>query len=144
MKQFTRRNWFALIAILGLIPLQASGAERPLQRPTSFAEVWSRTELYFGSQKVDGTSVSDEEFSQFVNDVITEKFPDGLTLLTGYGQFKNSSGTIVRERSFVLILFYPPLTIDANRKIQEIREAYKKAFGQESVLRADSYSMISF
>ena len=75
---------------------------------------------------------------------MTRRFPDGLTLLTGYGQFKNSAGTIIREKSFVLILFYPAQTIDANKKIQEIREAYKVANSQESVLRADNYSIISF
>lgn len=30
--------------------------------------------------------VTDEEFSQFLNDEVTPRFPDGLTLLKGYGQ----------------------------------------------------------
>jgi hypothetical protein len=33
---------------------------------------------------------------------------------------------------------------EANKRIQEIRERYKTAFSQESVLRVDSYSFISF
>ena len=70
--------------------------------------------------------------------------PDGLTLLTGYGQFRNSAGAIVKERSMVLIIFYPIQAEGANQKIQEVREAYKKGFGQESVLRVDSFSMVSF
>ena len=55
-----------------------------------------------------------------------------------------SSGVIVKERSNVLILFYPVQTEDANKLIQEIREAYIKAFQQESVLRVDSFAMVSF
>lgn len=143
MKQITRRILFLLVATFAFLPLQVTAAEFP-KRPTSTTEVWGRTELYFGSQKLDGSSVSEEEFNQFINTEVTPRFPDGLTLLTGYGQFKNSSGTIIREKSFVLILFYPAQTPDANKKIQEIRESYKKTYFQESVLRADSYSIISF
>lgn len=144
MRKLTRRSLFALVTTIALAPLQGTAAEFPGKRPTSATEIWSRTELYFGSQKPDGSFVSDEEFSQFINNEVTNKFPDGLTLLTGYGQFKNSAGTIIREKSFVLILFYPAQTQDANKRIQEIRDAYKKAYFQESVLRADSYSIISF
>ena len=75
---------------------------------------------------------------------MTPRFPDGLTLLAGYGQFKNSAGVINKEKSFVLILFYPPQMRDASKLIQEIREIYKAMFQQESVLRADSNTFISF
>jgi hypothetical protein len=105
--------------------------------------MWARTELYFGTDRPGG-AVSEAEFIQFIDYEVTPKFPDGLTLLTGYGQFKNSSGVIVKERSNVLILFYPVQTEDANKLIQEIREAYIKAFQQESVLRVDSFAMVSF
>ncbi|MBI1765376.1 MAG: DUF3574 domain-containing protein [Acidobacteria bacterium] len=108
------------------------------------AEVWRRTELYFGSQKPDGTVVTEAQFMQFVDTVITPRFPDGLTVLTGYGQFRNSAGVIVKERSMELILLYPPQMRDADRKIEEIRTAYKQTFQQESVLRVDSLAAVSF
>jgi hypothetical protein len=97
-----------------------------------------RTELYFGSNKPDGTAVTPEEFQKFLNEVITPLFPDGLTLLTGLGQFKGSSGVIERERSMVLILLYPVETArTSGQSIETIRAAYEKKFQQESVLRAD-------
>ena len=71
-------------------------------------------------------------------------FPDGLTVLTGYGQFRNSAQVIIQERSTELILLYPLQMPEANRKIQEIRENYKRAFQQESVLRVDSLATVSF
>ncbi len=89
-------------------------AEIGPKRPISPAEIWSRTELFFGSASPNGTVVDDAELTKFVDEEVTRRFPDGLTLLTGYGQFKNSAGTISREKSFVLILFYPAQTIDAN------------------------------
>jgi hypothetical protein len=105
--------------------------------PTGVAP-FLRTELYFGSNKPDGTVVSEKEFQDFLNNEITPRFPDGLTLLTGLGQFKGSSGKIERERSMLLILLYPTQTAKTSgQRIEEIRLAYEKMFSQESVLRAD-------
>jgi hypothetical protein len=115
-----------------------------VNRPTTRPAVWNRTELYFGTGRPDGSVVSDEEFMQFVDEQVTPRFPDGLTLLAGYGQFKNSAGVIEKEKSLVLILFYPPQMGDASKLIEEIRETYKAMFQQESVLRADGRNFISF
>jgi hypothetical protein len=103
-----------------------------------------RTELYFGSERPDGSEVTEEELQRFVDDEVTPKFPDGLTLLTGEGQFRDSSGEIVEEHSYVLILLYPPNDKEANDEIEEIRQDYKRAFEQESVLRVDDLEQVSF
>jgi hypothetical protein len=42
-----------------------------------------------------------------------------------------------------LILFYPPQQDDANKKIQDISEAYKTDFSRESVLEAEGLSSFS-
>jgi hypothetical protein len=79
--------------------------------------------------------------------VITPRFPDGLTLLSGHGQFRNSAGVIVEEKSFLLILLYPVEDFRASsRRIERIRTLYKERFQQESVLRADDAfaSRVSF
>jgi uncharacterized protein DUF3574 len=115
-----------------------------VNHPTTTPAVWNRTELYFGTGRPSGPPVSDAEFAQFVDLQVTPRFPDGLTLLSGYGQFKNSEGVINKEKSFMLILFYPPQMRDASKLIDDIREAYKAMFQQESVLRADGNNFISF
>ena len=106
-------------------------------------ETFDRTELYFGSEKP-GPDVTREQFDRFVDKTVTPRFPDGLTLLTGYGQFRESDGKIVQERSFVLILLYPTDDEEANGEIQEIRRIYKRDFEQQSVLRVDSREQVSF
>jgi hypothetical protein len=93
---------------------------------------------------LNGQPVTDGEFSEFLEKQVTERFPDGLTLLSGYGQFRNANQMLIREKSFLLILFYPTQMQDANTRIEEIRDLYKSAFGQESVLRVDSFSFVSF
>ena len=137
------RRSFLTTAALFLTFLPQVSATESVKRPTAAAEVWVRTELYFGTSKLNG-EVTDAEFSSFVDSEVTRLFPDGLTLLTGYGQFKNSNGQLIREKSHLLILFYPPQTQDANKKIQDIRGLYKQLHGQESVLRVDSFSFVSF
>ncbi len=101
-------------------------------------ELFVRTELFFGAAKPDGTAVTEEEWRQFLDREITPRFPDGLTVLTGAGQFRDSGGVIIRETSRLLILLYP---LSSQRgsgvKIEYIREAYKRAFQQQSVLRVD-------
>lgn len=82
--------------------------------------------------------VTEDEWQNFLADVITPRFPDGFTVLTGYGQFRGSGGKIVRENSFVLIVLYPlKMRKSTSRKIEQIRRAYLKAFQQQSVLRVD-------
>ena len=104
------------------------------------AEPWVRAELYFGTTRDDGYPYSDEEFVDFLDAEVTPRFPAGLTLLTGLGQYQGSDGTISQERSQVLIILYP---LDPSGQtsvlLEEIRDEYEQQFNQESVLRADSY-----
>jgi hypothetical protein len=119
---------------------QVVSQENAPSQPRVAFEPFFRTELYFGSLKPDGTEVTEAEWATFLENVVTPAFPDGLTVLTGYGQFKNSSGTIIRERSTLLILLYPSdwqSRQSSNAKIEQIRTAYKQQFQQESVLRVD-------
>jgi Protein of unknown function (DUF3574) len=108
-----------------------------------------RTELFFGLSKPDRAQVTEREFQQFINREVTPRFPEGLTLLSGSGQFKTSSNTIVKEPANLLILIYPqdrsaPGKFNQNQKVEQIRKAYKLAFKQESVLRSDELSCVSF
>ena len=99
---------------------------------------FARTELFFGTAREGGVPVSDEDFLAFVDAQVTPRFPDGLTLLNGSGQFRNSAGVIVKEESWVLILLYSlDGFTDSSRRIDTIRELYKAQFDQESVLRVD-------
>ncbi len=104
---------------------------------------FARTELFFGLSKPDGSVITEPEFQQFIDRKITPLFPEGLTLLTGTGQFQTSTGTVTKERSKLLILLYPSGN-DRNGAVEQIRKAYKNAFKQESVLRVDEPLCASF
>jgi hypothetical protein len=100
-------------------------------------EAYLRTELFFGTAKADGSTVSEAEWQKFLADEVTPRFPDGFTVLAGDGQFRDE-GKIIREKSFVLIILYPVKTRKGSRReIERIRNAYVKAFQQKSVMRVD-------
>lgn len=122
-----------------------TGAALAQQTPVSPAtktelgtEVYYRTELYLGRSIPGGGSVSDEAWEKFLAEVVTPLFPNGFTILAGRGQYRETSGVIVREPSHVLVFLYRKRDRrTAGAGIEKIREEYKNRFAQESVLRVD-------
>lgn len=121
-----------------LLGLTAAGTATS-ETSTSAADLYRRTELFFGSSKPDGSVVSPEQFELFLDKEVTPAFPDGLTWVEAHGQWMGG-----KEDSFVLILLYPLRDREANGEIEEIRTDYKKQFQQQSVLRTDSAERVSF
>ena len=100
-------------------------------------EPWLRTELFFGTARPDGTAVTEAQWNAFLDEEITPRFPDGLTVQTGRGQWFDGE-TIVEERSKILVLLYPQeFASESSAEIEAIRAAYEAAFQQQSVLRSD-------
>ena len=97
-----------------------------------------RTELYFGRNISTGGTVSESDWQKFVDDVVTPRFADGLSILDADGQWRSKDGSIAREESKVIVLLYPRKQRKAaNVKIEGIRAEYKRRFKQESVMRID-------
>lgn len=106
-------------------------------------EAFVRTELFFGLSRSGGPDITEQEFQLFVDAKVTPRFPDGLTLLSGKGQFKNAAGVIIQEGSKLVILLYP-FSKEASAAVDAIRTDYKSAFQQESVLRIDEPTCVGF
>ena len=102
-----------------------------------------RLELLFGMAKRDGSTISDADWAAFLDAEVTPRFPAGLTVLSGYGQWQGDSGMLTREASRVLLVWYKPAP-DTEHKIEAIRTAYRERFSQDSVMRVDSRSCVSF
>lgn len=89
--------------------------------------------LYFGTDTPSG-QITPEAWAQFLREMVTPRFPEGLSTWQASGQWRSVSGEIIREPSYVVSLVHPdgPLL---NKAIQEIIIAYKTRFHQEAVLR---------
>ena len=104
------------------------------------SEPWVRGELYFGTSMDQGVGVIPDDFEAFLDTEVTPRFPDGLTLLTGLGQWKGPDDVEPSKMgSELLIILYPQdSAAESSAKLEEIREAYKTQFNAQSVLRSDT------
>jgi len=99
--------------------------------------------LYFGRTIPGGGTVSDADWEDFLRRVVTPRFPDGLTVWSAEGQWRDGSGAIVSEKSFVLELLHPDdRAVDA--AIEEIIARYREMFRQESVLQVRTPAQLRF
>lgn len=102
-----------------------------------------RVELLFGMGRKDGGEIGESDWRTFLEAEVTPRFPDGLTVLTGYGQWRNPAGAIAKESSRVLLIWVKHAPGNA-ASIEAIRTAWKARFQQDSVMRVDGVSCVSF
>jgi hypothetical protein len=79
--------------------------------------------------------VTDSAWAVFVTEVVTPRFPAGLTVWSATGQWRSPDGRIQREPSFVLEFVLPARAHDTDAAIAAIVAEYKRRFRQEAVLR---------
>jgi hypothetical protein len=122
---------------------QLDASDRPIVRRRAPAGhrraglAFARTELFFGTAKREG-AVTPDEFTGFLDDVVTPLFPDGLTVTRVDGQFRGEDGVTIKEDAYVLVLMYPAEGLKASSaNIDLIRRLYMSRHEQESVLRVD-------
>lgn len=89
--------------------------------------------LFFGRSTAEGM-VSDADWDVFLASEITSRFPEGLTVLDTYGQWRSGSGELIREQGKVVLIIAPPGSA-ANEHAKSIADVYKSRFDQESVLQ---------
>ena len=102
-----------------------------------------RLELVFGLSRKGKPDLTQGEWLSFLDAEVTPRFPKGLTVLSGSGQWRSSSGSLVSEPSRVLLVWIER-TPDLDQRIEDVRVAWKRAHAQESVLRAESSACVSF
>lgn len=93
-------------------------------------------ELYFGRAIPGGGTVSEADWQHFVDNEITPRFPDGLTVQDALGQWKDQGG-IAREASKRLFVAISGSPSDVE-KLAAIRTAYRTRFRQEAVLLVET------
>ncbi len=89
--------------------------------------------LHFGTNMPDGAAVTAETWQTFLSEVVTPRFPSGFTTWEASGQWRNTAGTIERERTYVLQVIHPP-SDDVAQPLARIVEEYRRRFRQEAVL----------
>jgi len=107
------------------------------------AKPMARLEMMFGMARAGDGNVTEKEWADFLAREVTPRFRAGLTVLDGAGQWMGNDGKPVREASKIVVVWHEPST-RADGDIEAIRAAYKELFDQDSVMRVDSPSCVSF
>ena len=93
--------------------------------------------LYLGRGIPGGGEVSDSALAAFMREVVTPRFPDGLTVFHTEGQWRDPSGEVVRERGLVLEIMHPRGQ-PGDSLIQRVATEYRVRFNQDAVLRSSA------
>ena len=134
----------AMLVCLGLaVVTMVACAEADRPACAEGSEQFVKYELFMGRSNQSGEVVDDAAWVTFLEDTVTPRFPDGLTVLDAQGQWRDSEGLVQKERSKLLVVLAPPGD-DRVRLIGEVSDEYKRRFGQESVLRVESDACVSF
>ena len=131
----------AVVAALAFAATPTLGGDAASCPPGT--EPFAEYKLFFGRSQGEVEVVSEADWGAFLAEEVTPRFPAGLTVLDAAGQWRDGSGTIVRERTKLLFVLAPP-GADAMQRTDEIAEAYKRAFGQSSVPRVVTEACVSF
>jgi len=133
---------FALAARLAVADAPAPQGDPA--RPESAR--WLRSELYFAIGPLDAPDddIREIRWRAFLDREVTPRFPDGLTVLDAYGQWRSRPADATsRLRSKVLVILCEDTA--ANRgAIDAIRTAYKAATRDKSVLLTTERVDVSF
>ncbi len=103
----------------------------------------STAELYFGRNIGPAPGVSDADWAKFVDEEITPRFPNGLTVIDAVGQWRGPSSAIVREPSKAVMIVLSGEDGET-AKLEAIRDAYKARFRQESVMLVQRPACVGF
>ena len=138
-----------LIALLVIIVVLSACSSDTGGQPAAPAcgdgfEEFAEYSLFFGRSDSTGAEVvSEEAWDEFLADTVTPRFPDGLTVMDGRGQWQLESGAVQKERTKILYVLTAPGD-GGLRLLGEISEEYKRRFEQESVLVTSNTTCVSF
>ena len=131
-------------AVASLLCLAAACASVPSNRPAARGEtvpVGAQTlvsdRLFFGRDIPGGGQVSDSAWASFLAQVVTPRFPAGLTVWHGDGQWLDSRGALEHESVMVVEVIHAP-GVPPDSVFERIATEYRTRFHQDAVMRTTS------
>lgn len=94
---------------------------------------WVQSLIFFGRNMPEGGVVSEEQFDVFLSEVITEKFPAGMTVFDAYGQMERDDGSIEKQPTKVVLLVHEKNEENSGAVSSVIKE-YRERFGSPQVM----------
>jgi hypothetical protein len=118
------------LGMAGRLALEARG-----EPPNCSERLYDR--LFFGLGRSSG-AVSEAEWAHFMTDVVTPRFPDGLTVVDARGQWRAAGEPdMTVELSRVVEIAHDD-SPDIERRLGDVIALYKHRYRQRSVMLARS------
>lgn len=139
----------ARLLLSSVLLLTLAGCSVPGKAPDAAApqcasgELMQQTTLYFGLNRPHGQAITEAEWQAFVDNDVTPRFKEGLSVFSARGQWLGNDGKLAREESKALMLIHPTDAGSAQR-IEALRAVYKQRFEQDSVMRVDAPVCVAF
>ncbi|MGH8079586.1 MAG: DUF3574 domain-containing protein [Lysobacter sp.] len=126
----------ALTACASLAPLPVKPGD-----PSACSER-RQDRVLFGMNSPDGP-VSEAQWQSFLAEVVTPRFPAGLTVYQAKGQWRGDSGQVEQEDSRAIDLIHED-NAEERKRVVEVADEYKRRFKQEAVLIVSSPTRACF
>jgi hypothetical protein len=98
-------------------------------------------ELVFGRNIGQSLGVSEADFTRFLDEEVSPRFPDGLTVSDSQGRWLYKGETFKEPGKRLTLILTGP---DDRRKIGEIAAAYERRFHQDAVLTMVHGACVAF
>jgi hypothetical protein len=126
--------WVVLVLAAAACAHPAASAPSPAASCAVGDSALVRDVLYFGRNRPGGGTVADAEWQGFLDQVVTPRFPAGVTVVEATGRWQGRSGVVEQERSEIVTLLHGGGGA-ARRAVAEIAAEYRRRFHQEAILR---------
>ena len=129
----SRTSAVAAVIVAGGLMLATRSSTAAATCPAGLAGR-TQIELYFGRNIGETLAVDADAWARFVDEEITPRFPDGLSVIDLDGQWKDrASGRIVREPGKKVVIIVDSFEI-ARERVAAIIDRYKSRHQQQAVL----------
>jgi hypothetical protein len=111
---------------------------------------YQRTDLYFGRDIPGGAppggggTVSEQQWKNFSDSVISNYFPEGYTEWDANGRWKDTDTKQTITEPTKVVTFFGKKTRERSAALDSIAQRYLRRFRQQSVLRTDMKSRVKF
>jgi hypothetical protein len=137
-----RWSWAERVSVAALVASLSACVSPQQPRCHSGEQLAVEDTLYFGTQRPNGV-VTNEEWSRFLRDVVTPRFPRGLTVSDASGQWLSANGSLERESTHIVYLVHPDDNAN-DALLAGVISEYKSRFAQESVLRVKVKACVAY
>lgn len=117
------------VALAGLALAGCATAPKPAC-PVGQAQM--RTAQLFLEAKAPAR-LSDADLRRFVEQEVTPRFPNGVTMVAGGGRWKGAQNRMIRDAAKVVLIVLPAKG-DPQASVEAVRTAYRTRFNQNAVV----------